>query len=133
MSKLILLRLIVACLAKKQANIKHHKQTHYRNISRKCTLDESDDFSTILLRCLPGIFIATSIQPSLSLVDREVELGVSTNSSFSTRRALLFFFVPEKIPLRVTAPRFELESQRYNLSRLPTEPMHGDLITYFAN
>ena len=37
------------------------------------------------------IFIAKRIQPSLSLVDREVEFCVPTNWYFSTRWAFLFF------------------------------------------
>ena len=52
------------------------------------------------------IFIARRIQPPLSLVDREVEL----------------LCTHELIPVRVTAPRFELTSQRQKVSRLPTEP-----------
>ena len=35
---------------------------------------------------------------------------------------LCFLFLWVKIPLRVTAPRFELTSQRQKVSRLPTEP-----------
>ena len=35
---------------------------------------------------------------------------------------LFFFFCEEKSPARVTAPRFELTSQRQKVSRLPTEP-----------
>ena len=38
------------------------------------------------------IFVARRIQPFLSLVDREVEFCVLTNSSFSTRWAFLFLF-----------------------------------------
>ena len=38
------------------------------------------------------IFVARRIQPFLSLVDREVEFCVLTNSSFSTRWAFLFWF-----------------------------------------
>ena len=33
----------------------------------------TQDFSTFLLRCFAFIFIAKRIQPSLSLVDREVD------------------------------------------------------------
>ena len=39
----------------------------------------TQDFSAFLLRCLPSFFIARRTQPSLSLVDREVEFCVSTN------------------------------------------------------
>ena len=63
------------------------------------------------------IFIARRIQPFLSLVDREVEFRVLTGQLFSTCWAFL-----GKIPVRVTAPRFELTSQRQKVSRLPTEP-----------
>ena len=38
------------------------------------------------------IFLARSIQPFLSLVDREVEFCVLTITSFSTRWAIFFFF-----------------------------------------
>ena len=38
------------------------------------------------------IFLARRIQPFLSLVDREVELYVLTNQSFSTCWAFFFFF-----------------------------------------
>ena len=41
-------------------------------------------------------FIARRIQPSLSLVDREIEFLVSTNQSFSTCWAFFFFFCEEK-------------------------------------
>ena len=60
------------------------------------------------------IFLARSIQPFLSLVDREVQFCVLTNYSFSTDW--------EKIPVRTTASGFELTSQRHKVSRLPTEP-----------
>ena len=39
------------------------------------------------------IFIARRFQPTLSLVDREVEFCVPTNYSFSTYRASFFFFI----------------------------------------
>ena len=51
--------------------------------------------------------------------------AVPTNESFSTCWAWFFVFVLVfvwKIPVRVTAPRFELMSQHQRLSRLPTEP-----------
>ena len=41
------------------------------------------------------IFIARRIQPSFSLVDREVEFCVLTNSSFSTW-GMIFYFIEEK-------------------------------------
>ena len=67
------------------------------------------------------------IQPSLSLVDHEVEFCVPTNQSFSTCCWGCFFFVfvflgGNIIPVRLTAPKFELTSQRQKVSRLPTEP-----------
>ena len=70
------------------------------------------------------IFLARRIQPFLSLVYREVEFCVLTNYSFSTCWAFFisFYFLWGKIPDRVTAPRFELTSQRQKVSRLPTEP-----------
>ena len=74
------------------------------------------------------IFIAIRIQPSFSLVDRVVEFCVS----FSPSWVLLFFIYRSrlsyliilcgKFPVRVTASRFELTSQRQKVSRLPTEP-----------
>ena len=48
----------------------------------------------------------------------------------------LIFFCEEKIPVRVTAPRFELTSQRQMVSRLPTEPLGRpvcELITLHMN
>ena len=56
-------------------------------------------------------FLARRIQPSLSLVDREVELCVLTILSFSTRWAFLFLFfsfLVRKIPFAGV----ELTSQR---------------------
>ena len=44
------------------------------------------------------IFIARRIQPSLSLVDREVELCVPTNKSFSIWLASYFLFFVKKNP-----------------------------------
>ena len=69
------------------------------------------------------IFLARRIQPFLSVVDREVEFCVPTNYLFSTCWAFsILFFLCGKIPVRVTAPRFELTSQRQKVSRLPKEP-----------
>ena len=59
------------------------------------------------------IFLARRIQPFLSLVDREVEFCVLL---------VWHFFMRKKIPVRVTAPRFELTSQRQKVSRVPIEP-----------
>ena len=42
------------------------------------------------------IFLAKRIQPSLSLVDREVEFCVPTKESFSTCSACFFFSCEEK-------------------------------------
>ena len=61
---------------------------------------------------LAFIFIARRIQPSLSLVDREVEFCVPTNNY--NRYALVgyyYLFCEEKSQI-VTAPRFELMPQR---------------------
>ena len=75
-------------------------------------------------------FPARRIQPFLSHVDRDIEFCVLTNKSFSTCWAFLFFsfllfffffFWRGKIPVRVTAPRFEPTSQRQKVSRLPAE------------
>ena len=55
----------------------------------------------LLSAVLAFIFLARRIQPFLSLVDREVEFCVLTNSSFSTRWAflvLVFSFSVRKIP-----------------------------------
>ena len=57
-------------------------------------------------------FISRRIQPSLSLVDHEVEFW-----NFVHPRINL-----GKNSVRVTAPRFELTSQRQKVSRLTTEP-----------
>ena len=57
------------------------------------------------------IFLARRFQPFLSLVDREVEFGVLTTQSFSTRWAFLlsfFSFSVRKIPFA----GIELTSQR---------------------
>ena len=76
-------------------------------------------FSAFLLRFLPSVFIARRIQPSLSLVDREVEF-LCTHDMIVLH---LLGMMLEKIPSScVTAPRFELTSQRQKVSRLPTEP-----------
>ena len=76
---------------------------------------------------LASVFLARRIQPLLSLVDREVEFCVLTNQSFSTYWTffiyfLLFHFLSGKIPVRVTAPRFDPTPQRPKVSRLPTVP-----------
>ena len=69
-------------------------------------------------------FLVRRIQLFLSLVDREVEFCVPTNESLST--TCWAFFLSGKIPVCVTAPRFELTSQRQKkVSRLPTEPPGG--------
>ena len=51
------------------------------------------------------IFLARRIQPSLSLLDREVEFCVLTIQSFSIRWASLFYFIfillARKIPFQV--------------------------------
>ena len=67
------------------------------------------------------IFLARRIQPSLSLVDREVDF-LCTHELIVLHLLGMFFFCEEKFPVRVTAPRFELTSQRRKVSRLPTEP-----------
>ena len=83
------------------------------------------------------IFIATRIQPSLSLVNRPFPSS-TVKSNFVYPRInrsplvghdfiylFLFytvFFLRGKIPVRVTTPRFELASQRQKVLRLPTEP-----------
>ena len=71
------------------------------------------------------IFLARRIQPSLSLVDREVEFCVLTIQSFSTRWAFLFLFfsfLVRKIPFA----GIELTSQRVRelrgTSELPGRP-----------
>ena len=85
--------------------------THRRKVTR--------GFSTPLLRCRPFFFLVRRIQPSLSLVDREVKL-LSTHEISVLH---LLCMMRRKIPARVIAPRFELTSQRQKVSRLPTEPL----------
>ena len=75
--------------------------------------------STFLLRRLPWFFIVRRIQPSLSLVDHAVEFCVPTTDMIVLH---LLGMMWGKIPVRVTAPGFELTSQRQKVSRLPTEP-----------
>ena len=59
------------------------------------------------------IFLARRIQPSLFLVDREVEFCVPVLGMI-----YFYLFLCGKISLRTTAPRFELTSQRQKVSRL---------------
>ena len=59
---------------------------------------------------LAFIFIARRIQPFLSLIDREVEFVLH-----------YLLGILGKIPVHVTAPRFEPTSQRQKVSRSPTE------------
>ena len=68
----------------------------------------TQDFSSTLLLWRLPMFFARSIQLFLSLVDFEVE----------------FLFINEifVLHLLLTAPGFELTSQRQKVSRLPTEP-----------
>ena len=67
-------------------------------------------------------------QPSLSLVDRLISRILCTNDRTVLHLLgmifviLLFLFLRGKIPVRVTAPIFELTPQRQKISRLPTEP-----------
>ena len=68
---------------------------------------------------LASIFIARRIQPSLSLVDREVEF---LYRRINRSPLVWHVFFCEEIPVRVTAPRFKLTSLRQKVSRLPTEP-----------
>ena len=86
------------------------------------------EFLHLPFALLALIFLARRIQPPLSLVDREVELCSYPRINHSPlvgnvffRFLFLFYFLRGKIPVRVTAPRFELTSQR-QVSRLPTEP-----------
>ena len=69
----------------------------------------------------------TRIQPSLSLVDRLISRILCTNDRIVLHLlgmifVILLFFLQGKIPVRVTAPIFELTSQRQKISRLSTEP-----------
>ena len=69
----------------------------------------------------------TRIQPSLSLVDRLSRILCTNDRTVLHLLGmifviLLFLFLRGKIPVRVTAPIFELTSQRQKISRLPTEP-----------
>ena len=68
------------------------------------------------------IFLARRIPPFLSLVDREVEFCVLTNTSFSTCWALLFIYYLFLGEVKSQLPGIELTCQRQNVSRLPTEP-----------
>ena len=81
--------------------------------------------STFLSVVLALFFIARRIQSPLSLVDRESRI-LCTHELIVLHCLLgLFSFVfvlRGKIPVRATAPRFKLTSQRQKVSRLPTEP-----------
>ena len=66
------------------------------------------------------IFIARRIQPSLSLVGREGYRILCTHDIIIVLH--LLGMMGEKIPVRVTAPTFELTGQRQKVSRWPTEP-----------
>ena len=81
---------------------------------------------------LPSAVLAliciTKIQLPLSLVDLLSRI-LCTNNDRIVLHLLgmifviwLFLFLRGKIPVRVTAPIFELTSQRQKISRLPTEP-----------
>ena len=59
---------------------------------------------------LAFILIMSRIQPSLLLCTHEIIV------------LHLLGMMLEKIPVRVTAPRFDLTSQHQKVSRLPTEP-----------
>ena len=82
------------------------------------TQEGHTDFLHLPSAVLALFFIARRIQPSLSLVDRGVD--------FLCAREIIVLhllgMILEKIPVRVTAPRFELTSQRQKVSRFPTEP-----------
>ena len=71
----------------------------------------TQDFLQLPSAVIAFIFLARKIQPFLSLVDREVDPCVLTNDIV---HHLGIFFVGEgrKLPVRVTALRFELTSQR---------------------
>ena len=70
--------------------------------------------------------VARNIQPSLSLVDREVEFCVP---KILLGIIIIHLFLRGKIPVRVTTPRFELTFQRQKVSRLPTEPPGGPTVS----
>ena len=100
------------------------------------------------------IFLARRIQPLLSLVDREVEFLCTNDSIVLHLLGIIYVFITEylfiifprakiKIPVHVTAPGFELTSQRQKVSRLSTELLGGAttgyivyvcmVITYYSN
>ena len=67
------------------------------------------------------IFLARRIPPFLSLVDREVEFCVLTDSSFPTLCWAFFFLEREKKnPRSCDCTEIELTSQGQKVSRLPT-------------
>ena len=74
-------------------------------------------------------FIARRIQPLVPLVDDVKSNFGLPHESIVLHLLGMFYFIYlfiyllwRKIPVRVTAPKFELTSQRQNVSRLPTEP-----------
>ena len=75
-----------------------------------------------------ALICITRIQPSLSLVDRLSRI-LCTNDRIVLHLLgmifviLLFLFLRGKIPVCLTAPIFELTSQRQKILRLPTEPL----------
>ena len=78
--------------------------------------------STFLLRCLPRFFARKGFSRSFPL-STEFLCNDAVNESIILHLLGFFFFVcVSKILVGVTAPGFELTSQRQKASRLPTEP-----------
>ena len=94
----------------------HQPGSHRRKVTK--------DVSTFLLRCLPQFLSREGFSHpfSLSTVKSNFQNFVypRINRSPLVRRDFL---------IRVTAPRFELTSQRQKVSRLPTEPPGRPAIT----
>ena len=75
------------------------------------------------------IFLARRIQPSLSLVDRQVEFCVLTISSFSTRWAFLFSFFSFSVR-KIPFTGIELTSQRVRGYMVPLSYRGGQFNKY---
>ena len=81
------------------------------------TQEVSQDFSTFLLRFLPYFVSREGFSRPFA------SSTVKSNFVYPRiNRSILIYFLWGNIPVRVTAPRFEITSQRQIVSRLPAEP-----------
>ena len=92
-----------------------------RSHRRKVT----QDFSTFFLRCLPSFLSREGFSrpfPSSTVKSNFVYPRINRSPLVGHDFFIFYFLFFVKIPVRVTAPRLELTSQRQRVSTLPIQP-----------